>query len=455
MGPFAGNTVESVEMFWRFGFHQASPLESILEKDNFTLIELLDEEDVLQECKALNRKLVEFLAQPSVVSDLLTYAIAETTDQDPKIQYKYPFVACEVLSSELTAVFDTIFAHDHLQDQLFSVLDRDEPLNPLLAGYFSKIVTCLLNRKTYETLAVMQRKDMLARLLQHVGTFSIMELLLKLLHETEEMRGPGEELEWIYNSDLVEKLLERFSPDHKSDVHAHVAQVLIGILHMSNSCSCTLTTQIREPHYVNMLIDYIVGGRASAHQHGISVLIEILNQERPKPDQDGPTVVNQVLNRLDDFVKLLESAASACILGDEVTTTHGVLRPPLGSTRLKTIELFVEMTALVHRPVMEELHKLEVFKKCLGLFMRYEMNNFLHNMVMKMFDALLESPFDDLKVQVLQSCGLVEQLVEAHRLNQQALDTARGIRKGYMGHVTRLSNTVLAAAHVPGAAAAA
>ena len=43
------------------------------------------------------------LAQPSVVSDLLTYAIAETTDQDPKIQYKYPFVACEVLSSELTA----------------------------------------------------------------------------------------------------------------------------------------------------------------------------------------------------------------------------------------------------------------------------------------------------------------------------------------------------------------
>jgi hypothetical protein len=49
-------------MFWRFGFHQASPLEAILEKESFTLQELLEEEDVLQECKALNRKLVELYA---------------------------------------------------------------------------------------------------------------------------------------------------------------------------------------------------------------------------------------------------------------------------------------------------------------------------------------------------------------------------------------------------------
>jgi serine/threonine-protein phosphatase 6 regulatory subunit 3 len=37
-------------------------LEAILEKESFTLQELLEEEDVLQECKALNRKLVELYA---------------------------------------------------------------------------------------------------------------------------------------------------------------------------------------------------------------------------------------------------------------------------------------------------------------------------------------------------------------------------------------------------------
>ena len=58
----SGRCPVSSKMFWRFGFHQASPLEAILEKESFTLQELLEEEDVLQECKALNRKLVELYA---------------------------------------------------------------------------------------------------------------------------------------------------------------------------------------------------------------------------------------------------------------------------------------------------------------------------------------------------------------------------------------------------------
>lgn len=33
-------------------------IESILDKETFTLEELLDEEDVIQECKALNSRLI-------------------------------------------------------------------------------------------------------------------------------------------------------------------------------------------------------------------------------------------------------------------------------------------------------------------------------------------------------------------------------------------------------------
>ena len=37
-------------MFWRMaGPAQASPIEAILDKDNFTLEELLDEDDFIQE----------------------------------------------------------------------------------------------------------------------------------------------------------------------------------------------------------------------------------------------------------------------------------------------------------------------------------------------------------------------------------------------------------------------
>jgi serine/threonine-protein phosphatase 6 regulatory subunit 3 len=38
-------------------------VESILDKDSFTLEELLDEEEIIQECKALNSRLINFLRE--------------------------------------------------------------------------------------------------------------------------------------------------------------------------------------------------------------------------------------------------------------------------------------------------------------------------------------------------------------------------------------------------------
>lgn len=46
-------------MFWKVaGFSSPSPIETILDKQDFTLEELLDEEDMIQECKSLNGRLV-------------------------------------------------------------------------------------------------------------------------------------------------------------------------------------------------------------------------------------------------------------------------------------------------------------------------------------------------------------------------------------------------------------
>lgn len=46
-------------MFWKFDLHTSSHLEALLDKEDVTLAELMDEEDVLQECKAQNRRFVQ------------------------------------------------------------------------------------------------------------------------------------------------------------------------------------------------------------------------------------------------------------------------------------------------------------------------------------------------------------------------------------------------------------
>ncbi len=45
-------------MFWRFGFNN-SALDSLLDKADVTLEEVLEEEDLLKEAKSSNPKLIE------------------------------------------------------------------------------------------------------------------------------------------------------------------------------------------------------------------------------------------------------------------------------------------------------------------------------------------------------------------------------------------------------------
>ena len=44
-------------MFWKFA--TTSNVDNLLDREDITLVELLDDDDVLQECKGQNNKLIE------------------------------------------------------------------------------------------------------------------------------------------------------------------------------------------------------------------------------------------------------------------------------------------------------------------------------------------------------------------------------------------------------------
>ena len=75
----------------------------------------------------------------------------------------------QVLAADLAAVYDCLFSNEALLDKLFAFLEREEPLNSLLAGYFGKIVSVLLARRTDETLKVMEERNLVPQLLRHLG----------------------------------------------------------------------------------------------------------------------------------------------------------------------------------------------------------------------------------------------------------------------------------------------
>lgn len=71
-----------------------------------------------------------------------------------------------------------------LLDRLFRFIrTKEKPLNPVLSGYFSKLVTLLINRKQKNLIPYVfsPASDVINCLLYHVYQKSISELLNKLL----------------------------------------------------------------------------------------------------------------------------------------------------------------------------------------------------------------------------------------------------------------------------------
>jgi SIT4-associating protein SAP185/190 len=222
-------------MFWRFGgYANISTIDTILDKPDFTLEELLDESDLIQELKQHNTKLIEYLREDKTLERLLEYAVAprlevietpdeetedesgtkgkgrllpfsrprassratDTTEADDDEQEKrrnrYAFVACEVLSSDTWSIYEALTENRHMVREFWSFLSRPSPLDPLQASYFTKINESLFEKKTDDMMDLLRNlPNAVENLLRHVECPMIMDLLLKIIALDRSEGGQG------------------------------------------------------------------------------------------------------------------------------------------------------------------------------------------------------------------------------------------------------------------------
>lgn len=225
-------------MFWRFGgYAQLSSLDSILDKPDVTVEELLDESDLIQELKQQNSKLIEYLRDENVLERLLRYVIATkpvTTPEEEaggegasdagganrpsffgkvagrtrssstaksedgeeskeeRQRMKYAYVSCEILSSEVWSISEAVLENQETLRQFWAYIKQPAPLDPVQAGYFTKVNESLLDRKMEEMLDFFRSLDnVVPDMLQHVDCPVIMDLLLKIISLEKNEGGQG------------------------------------------------------------------------------------------------------------------------------------------------------------------------------------------------------------------------------------------------------------------------
>lgn len=88
----AVSLVPAATMFWKFDLHTTSHIDQLLDREDVTLRELMEEDDVLQECKAQNRRLLLFLSQDHCMQELVNLITTEPpADLEEKSRFKWVF----------------------------------------------------------------------------------------------------------------------------------------------------------------------------------------------------------------------------------------------------------------------------------------------------------------------------------------------------------------------------
>ncbi|XAR59976.1 hypothetical protein NMG60_11033179 [Bertholletia excelsa] len=451
-------------MFWKLSpLSTSSPVESILDKENFTLEELLDEEEIIQECKALNSRLINFLRDRAQVEQLLRYIVEEPPEDDEsKLLFKFPFVACEIFTCEIDVILKTLVEEEELMNLLFSFLEPNRQHSALLAGYFSKVVICLMLRKTVCLMTyVQEHQDVFQKLVDLIGITSIMEVLIRLVGADDHIYPNSPDvMQWLANSNLLEMIVDKLSPHNPPEVHANAAETLCAI---TRNASSALGVKLSSPSFVARIFGHALedSNSRSGLVHSLSVCISLLDPKRSIPSlmfhpfrsqhiyeppmPVNPETVSAMLPKLGDLLMLLNVSSDEKIM----PTTFGELRPPLGKHRLKIVEFVSVLLKAGNEVAEKELISSGTIQRVLDLFFEYPFNNSLHHHVESIIHLCLESNNDTIVDHLLKECNLIGKILQTDKhpilasdLNQPTLPAAgkRAPRAGNIGHITRIFN---------------
>ncbi|XP_026414245.1 serine/threonine-protein phosphatase 6 regulatory subunit 3-like isoform X2 [Papaver somniferum] len=454
-------------MFWRMtALSASSPVESVLDKEDFTLEELLDEEEVIQECKALNSRLINFLRERAQVEQLLRYIVEEAPeDAESKRAFKFPFIACEVFTCEIDVILKTLVEDEELMDLLFSFLEPNHPHSSLLAGYFSKVVVCLMLRKTVSLMNYVQaHQDVFRQLVDLIGITSIMEVLIRLVGADDHVYPNFMDvMEWLANSNLLEMIVDKLNPSSSPEVHANTAETLCAI---TRNAPSALSVKLSSPSFVERIFGHALEDRQSKSGlvDSLSVCISLLDSKRAtysplvhsirsqhlyEPQIPiNPETVSAMLPKLGDLLKLLNVCSDSKVL----PTTYGELKPPLGKHRLKIVEFIAVLLRSGNEIAEKELVSSGAIRRILELFFEYPFHNALHHQVESIILSCLESKDNTVVDHLLKDCDVVGKILQADQSpilsggSDQPTSCSAGKqvpRAGNLGHITRISNKLI------------
>jgi len=189
-------------MFWSF-VQPTTVIDDLFNQEDLQLETLLEEDDLLQECKAHNSNLIRYFSNPDIIKKLLNYITNPPEDLDELKKLKYSYLSCEILSCDIWPILDAVMKNTDALVEFWKFVDREEPLEIFQASYFCKVNLVLLQYKLPEMLQfIRDHPDILSKILKHISSSPIAEILLKLISISDREEASGI-IEWLQKEKVI------------------------------------------------------------------------------------------------------------------------------------------------------------------------------------------------------------------------------------------------------------
>ncbi|XP_037934617.1 serine/threonine-protein phosphatase 6 regulatory subunit 3 isoform X2 [Teleopsis dalmanni] len=415
-------------MFWDKGYTPSQNIELLLEKENATVEEFLDDEDILQECRTQKKGIINYFTRFDVIKRLIELITTEPSDELPMVlKYRHANMACEILTLGIPSLDEKLLSDADTLKILYSYLEKEPPLNSLLSSFFSKTFCMLFTKKAEQDWFLYQQmclqfleylksqNNFLDLICKHFTTPVIPDLILQMMRDVEGGQLKRNLYEWLTEDKLVERLIAILGNPAEVEKHYFVADFLCDLIQQGRTMRQTesendsfepafsgsnpILKTIESVSTVTALLNVILEANAleSTIVSGITVVLTLIKptafldepnsdrikilhtQEKDIHDQIITTVVSVIAPRLNDFSTILRNPPKR----PDIVTTAGALKPPFGNTRLQICTLFTLLLQTKNEDITKAICETDYFETLLDLFKQYCWNNFLHGEVEK------------------------------------------------------------------------
>jgi len=410
--------------FWK-EFSFPSPVDDILKKENFTLEEILDEDETVIDIRSQKEDLKNYFLKEDVMTQLLKFIIEEPEEGcSENTKFRYPVVACEILTAEIVEIDENLVQNDgKYLEMIFGFFHTPpEKFNVLLANLNVKLIASLLSTHLLEVIGHLKQHPIhISKIIDHLDCSTITDLIIKIISCEEEYEGQGTQ-DWLVSIGLIKQIINRLSIEH-TYLHVDLPLTISEILMRANT-GAPILQDITSEENISLLFDLTLQREnPSGFRHGMNMVNQILRLvaiEQAEADAETllpattplvnlSPVVQIAVKNIQKLYELLEEP----LVFTEITNQRGDKVEAFSFHRLVILQCLDALVHLNFDSIMAELIKYDnLFIFLFNLFFKFPTNNFCHKFVERIFLIILTYLNNQQLVEFLDKLNVVTVLME-------------------------------------------